>query len=95
MKMHISIRLIAVLFALGVLAGCGERPPIQTEQLGYRGTGMEQNRNPRLLQKVVAANQVGSIQPPADTSGPLAKDIYQNVRVLSDLSIGEFTRDHR
>jgi photosynthetic reaction center cytochrome c subunit len=90
MKMH--IRLIAALVALGVLAGCGERPPVHTEQLGYRGTGMEQNRNPRLLQKVVAANQVGNIQPPADTSGPLAKDIYQNVQVLSDLSIGEFTR---
>jgi len=86
MKMH--IRLMAALIAFGVLAGCGERPPIETEQLGYRGTGMEQNRNPRLLQKVVAANQIGNIQPPADSSGPLAKDIYQNVQVLSDLSIG-------
>jgi len=90
MKVH--MRLIAALTVLGILAGCGERPPIETEQLGYRGTGMEQNRNPRLLAQVVAANQPGKIDPPADASGPLAKDIYQNVQVLSDLSIGEFTR---
>ena len=90
--MKIQMRLIAAITVLGILAGCGERPPIDTEQLGYRGTGMEQNRNPRLLQKVIAANQPGNIQPPADASGPLAKDLYQNVQVLSDLSIGEFTR---
>jgi len=90
--MKIQLRLIAALTLAGILAGCGERPPIETEQLGYRGTGMEQNRNPRLLAKVVAANQVGNILPPADASGPLAKDVYQNVQVLSDLSIGEFTR---
>jgi len=39
-----------------------------------------------------AMNQIGDIQPPADPTGPLAKDIYQNVQVLSDLSVGEFTR---
>ena len=90
--MKIHMRLIAAMTVLGLLAACGERPPIKTEQLGYRGTGMEQNRNPRLLEKIVAANQPGNIQPPADASGPLAKDLYQNVQVLSDLSIGEFTR---
>jgi len=90
--MKIQLRLIATLTVLGILVGCGERPPVNTEQLGYRGTGMEQTRNPRLLEKIVAANQIGGIQPAADTSGPLAKDLYQNVQVLSDLSVGEFTR---
>ena len=83
---------VATLVALGLLHGCGERPPIKTEQLGYRGTGMEQNINPRIMAKLVAANQVGPVQPAADGSGPLASEIYQNVQVLKDLSVGEFTR---
>ena len=91
--MKTQIRLIGALsVALGLLAGCGERPPIDVQQIGYRGTGMEQNVNPRLREEIKAVNQVGGIQPAADASGPLAKDIYQNVQVLSDLSVGEFTR---
>ncbi len=91
--MKTQIRLITALAAtLGLLAACGERPPIETQQIGYRGTGMEQNVNPRLREEIKAVNQIGGIQPPADASGPLAKDIYQNVQVLSDLSVGEFTR---
>ena len=90
--MKIQMRLIAALATLGILAGCGERPPIETEQLGFRGTGMEENVNPRMREQLLAVNQIGNIQPPADSSGPLAKDIYQNVQVLSDLSVGEFTR---
>jgi photosynthetic reaction center cytochrome c subunit len=91
--MKTQIRLIGALsVALGLLTGCGERPPIDVQQIGYRGTGMEQNVNPRLREEIKAVNQVGGIQPPADASGPLAKDIYQNVQVLSDLSVGEFTR---
>ncbi|MEN9527812.1 MAG: hypothetical protein RLY56_1763 [Pseudomonadota bacterium] len=91
MKTRLKL-LLAGIVSLGFLAGCGERPPVETVQVGYRGTGMEQVYNPRLLQQVAAKNQIGNIQPAADTSGPLAKDIYQNVQVLSDLSIGEFTR---
>jgi photosynthetic reaction center cytochrome c subunit len=91
MNMSNRIKLAAILGVV-LLAGCGERPPITTVQLGFRGTGMEQNYNPRLQEKVAAANQVGAVQPAADPSGPLAKDIYQNVEVLSDLSVGEFVR---
>ena len=91
--MKTQIRLMgALVAALGLLAACGERPPIDVQQIGYRGTGMEQNVNPRIRAALTAKNQIGGIQPPADTSGPLAKDLYQNVQVLSDLSVGEFTR---
>jgi len=91
--MNTKIHLVATLAAmLGLLAACGERPPIEVQQVGYRGTGMEQNVNPRLREKLIAVNQIGGVQPPADASGPLAKDVYQNVQVLSDLSVGEFTR---
>jgi photosynthetic reaction center cytochrome c subunit len=89
---HLIRNGIATLVALGLLGGCGERPPIDTQQLGYRGTGMEENINPRIMKTVMAANQPGPIQPSADGSGPLASEVYQNVQVLKDLSVGEFTR---
>jgi photosynthetic reaction center cytochrome c subunit len=89
---HLIRNGVATLVALGLLSGCGERPPIDTQQLGYRGTGMEQNINPRIMKTVMAANQPGAIQPAADGSGPLASEVYQNVQVLKDLSVGEFTR---
>ena len=54
MNMSNRIKLAAILGVV-LLAGCGERPPITTVQLGYRGTGMEQNYNPRLQEKVAAA----------------------------------------
>jgi photosynthetic reaction center cytochrome c subunit len=74
-----------------LLAGC-ERPPVETVQTGYRGTGMEQVYNPRAYAKVVAANQAPESLPEASADGPKAKDIYQNVQVLGDLSIAQFTR---
>jgi photosynthetic reaction center cytochrome c subunit len=89
---HLIRNGVATLVALGLLSGCGERPPIDTQQLGYRGTGMEQNINPRIMKTVMAANQPGPIQPAADGSGPLASEVYQNVQVLKDLSVGELTR---
>jgi len=74
-----------------LLAGC-ERPPMESVQHGYRGTGMVQVYNPRLLDDVVEANRVPEAQPAASAEGPKAKDVYQNVQVLGDLSVGEFTR---
>ena len=84
--------LLAGLAGLTLLTACGERPPVDTVQLGYRGTGMEQNYNPRLTSKIYAENQPPAALPAADPSGPLASEIYSNVEVLKDLSVGEFTR---
>ncbi len=78
--------------ALLVLAGCGERPPIDSVQLGYRGLGMEQNINPRLLEAARERNGVPAVTPPASPEGPRASEVYRNVQVLGDLSVGEFTR---
>ena len=76
---------------LVLLAGC-ERPPMESTQNGYRGTGMVQVVNPRIQADVVAANQVPEASPAASPDGPKAGQIYQNVKVLGDLSVGEFTR---
>lgn len=82
---------LAGLSSLLLLAAC-ERPPIDSVQHGYRGTGMVQVYNPRLLDAKQAEQQVPVAQPPASPDGPKAKQVYQNVKVLGDLSVGEFTR---
>ncbi|MFN6994166.1 MAG: photosynthetic reaction center cytochrome PufC [Aquincola tertiaricarbonis] len=74
-----------------LLAGC-ERPPVETVQTGYRGAGMEQVYNPRLLAKQAAVNTAPEALPPASPDGPKASQVFQNVKVLGDLSVGEFTR---
>jgi photosynthetic reaction center cytochrome c subunit len=78
--------------AVLVLAGC-ERPPVTSVQQGFRGTGMVQIDNPR----IVAAREAALPAAPADApqvgdAGPKARDVFQNVKVLGDLSVGEFTR---
>ncbi|MEJ8851013.1 photosynthetic reaction center cytochrome PufC [Variovorax rhizosphaerae] len=79
------------LAALVLLAGC-ERPPVDSVQRGFRGTGMEQVYNPRLLASNAPLNAVPADTPPASPDGPKAGQVFQNVKVLNDLSVGEFTR---
>ncbi|MCU0758329.1 MAG: photosynthetic reaction center cytochrome PufC [Steroidobacteraceae bacterium] len=85
-----SLSVVAAAAAL-LLAGC-ERPPVQTVQVGYRGVAMEQVNNPRLAAKREAANVVPAALPAAPSDPPMAKDVYQNIQVLDDLSLAEFTR---
>ena len=88
----ISLRWLSAGLAVIALAGCGERPPIATKQLGYRGTGMEQNVNPRLEAVKLAANQAPASADAASPDGPKAGQVYQNVKVLGHLSVAEFSR---
>ena len=87
-----TLQVWAAGLALVALAGCGERPPIETKQLGYRGTGMEQNVNPRLEAVKLAANQAPAPADAASPDGPKAGQVYQNVQVLGHLSVAEFSR---
>ncbi|GGB75275.1 photosynthetic reaction center cytochrome PufC [Blastomonas aquatica] len=69
------------------LAGC-EFGPKQSQQTGYRGTGIAQIVDP---QNVVAPGEVPP--PPYDLpapSGPKAGEVYQNVKVLANVSQEEF-----
>ncbi|WAC73185.1 photosynthetic reaction center cytochrome PufC [Roseateles sp. SL47] len=87
-----SMRTLAVLLgALGLLAGC-ERPPVETVQRGYRGTGMELVYNPRTLAEEAPANAAPAPLEAASPDGPKASQVYQNVKVLGHLSVGEFNR---
>jgi photosynthetic reaction center cytochrome c subunit len=74
------------------LAGC-ERLPQDSVQRGYRGTGMQVVYNPRIVESLVPLNQPPeSPGPQAPNEGPKAGQVYQNVKVLGDLSVANFNR---
>jgi photosynthetic reaction center cytochrome c subunit len=82
---------IAAALAAALLAGC-ERPPVDTVQRGYRGTGMAQVYNPRLVAAQAPVNAVPADTPPASPEGPRAATVFKNLQVVGDTSVGEFTR---
>ena len=86
MKRVIQTTLVASIVGL---AGC-EAPVMENTQLGYRGTGMVEVNNPRLGDASLHA--VPDPLAPAPAAGPKAGDIYENVEVLGDLSVAQFTR---
>jgi photosynthetic reaction center cytochrome c subunit len=87
------LRAGALLSMLGsaLLAGC-ERPPVDTLQRGYRGTGMEQVYNPRTVAAQAAVNAMPADTPMVPPGGPAAGTVFKNVKVVGDLGVGEFTR---
>lgn len=85
---------VAVLLAIPMMLQW-ERPPMDSEQLGYRGLGMEQITNPRLARTIAALNKAPVPDDPVDNDGVLVKDDpenYKNVQVLGDLDTAQFTR---
>jgi photosynthetic reaction center cytochrome c subunit len=87
-----SFRLIGSALALAaLLAGC-ERPPVESQQRGYRGTGMVHVANPRGLEKQAGVNQPPAPAPDVPAGSPPAGSVYKNVPVLGSLGVGEFTR---
>jgi photosynthetic reaction center cytochrome c subunit len=60
-----------------------------TAQIGYRGVGMEQPTDPQTQRARLAGNVAPAPLPPAPPSPP---GQWQNVQVLTNLSVGEFTR---
>jgi photosynthetic reaction center cytochrome c subunit len=90
-----SLMMVAALTGAALISGCWERPPILTDQRGPRGTAMVELNNPRMVPAQLAAN----VAPPSTAplpaeaqQGPKAGEIYKNVQVLGNLSVGEFTR---
>ena len=93
MMMCTTLKLLLASAAAVILAGC-ERPPIAVSQTGFRGTAMEQVYNPRTLATQAALNKAPAVADAiVEVPGtPRAGAIYQNVKVLGDLSVGEFAR---
>jgi len=86
---------VGALLTLAMLLTAGwERPPMDSTQVGYRGTGMVQIDNPRTEAALDAKNAVPP--PPYEfdaataEGGPTAGEFYENVTVLTDISAEEF-----
>ena len=62
---------VAGLCLVALLAAC-EKPPIDSVQTGYRGTGMLQVYNPRTMAEQIPANQPPAALPVASSEGPRA-----------------------
>ena len=77
--------------AVLLLSGC-ELPVPNSVQHGYRGTGMVQVYNTRLLAAKVDANVPPVAIPQAPGEGPKASQTYKNVKVLGNLSTAQFNR---
>lgn len=76
--------------ALMALGACGDAA-VDTVQVGYRGTAMEQNYDHGDLKAKFAQVKIPQSPPPAGESppGPLP---WKNVQVLNDISVAEFNR---
>jgi photosynthetic reaction center cytochrome c subunit len=83
---------LAALAVGGVVIGTTERPPMESVQRGFRGLGMEQIYNPRFLARTREANVAPISLPRLPDAGPKAGQVYKNVPVLKDQSVGNFTR---
>ena len=86
--MNALTRFGLLLVAVLAVSAC-ERPPVDSEQLGFRGTGMQQVTNPRIA---APPADLPPALPDAPSVGPTAGSVYENVQVLGDLPVPRFTR---
>ena len=87
--MTMKRNLIASAATLPLLLSACEIGPKQSNQTGYRGTGMQQVNNPRLYRAAAAAIPANVYATP-DDSGPRANATYKNVQVLGGVSTDRF-----
>ena len=93
MNIGISIGAAVAAVASGfIVFGTFHRPTTESVQHGYRGTGMDLIYHKAELAAASANNALPDAIDPVDKSGTLAKNIYQNVKVLGDLDASEFQR---
>lgn len=80
---------------LGIASFVGvdwDAPPVETEQVGYRGTGMYVTKDADEAEAGRLANVVPESPWEPDPEGDRARDVYENVPVLGHLSDDEFTQ---
>ena len=94
MKALLRSSLVLVL-AAGLLAGC-ERPPVDSVQRGFRGTGMVGVYNPRTVAMQVPNNQPPAPQGPSagpnpggPTAGQVSPLLVSGLTTWSSVSAGE------
>ncbi len=91
-----SAIVIGTLLGVAMLTMAGwDAPPIENEQIGWRGVAMETVVNPRSRAKLVADSQMPEPVWPYEESPddvPLASEVYENVQVLGHLPSDQFDR---
>lgn len=81
------------LLAVASFVGAGwDAPPVETTQIGYRGTGMVIHRDVEKQEALRAANVAPAAPWEASPDGDKAGTIYENVQVLGDLSDDQFNQ---
>jgi photosynthetic reaction center cytochrome c subunit len=84
---------LAILVVIGVgLALTFQHPPIVSEQVGFRGTGMVQLDTPAQLTDENVANRIPEPIPDLGQSGTPSSEVYENIQVLGDVDSDEFLR---
>jgi photosynthetic reaction center cytochrome c subunit len=83
-KVTVALGILGIL----MLTAC-ERPPVDSKQTGFRGTGMDQINNPRTDAQLAKLNEMPA-GIPASPDGPKAGSVYKNVKVLNNLSEAQF-----
>jgi photosynthetic reaction center cytochrome c subunit len=86
-----SVMQVALAGAVVMLAACDRT---ETVQRGFRGTGMVQLYTPAAVKTAIDKNQIPepeAVDPP-DPEAPPIKEVFQNVQVLNDLTVLEFSR---
>jgi len=68
------------------------RPPLATEQFGYRGLGLVEIESPRRMARLQEQQQLPEPLPPYEPTGETAGEVYENVPVLAELDVGDFDR---
>ncbi len=82
-----------VLLAVASFVGAGwDAPPVATEQVGFRGTGMYNIRDVETQADLRAANAIPEVPWEADATGARASEVYENVQILGDLSEDQFNQ---
>jgi photosynthetic reaction center cytochrome c subunit len=94
--MRLGFRLAAVFgvaaFSVFIIFTLFTHNRTQVEQRGYRGTGLLLLYDKIARETAVANNAIPEYVPYAVDEGPKVSTVYQNVKVLGDVSVGEFTR---
>ncbi|WP_430911942.1 photosynthetic reaction center cytochrome PufC [Methylobacterium sp. sgz302541] len=84
---------LTLFLAIAMLGTAGwTRPPLVGQQTGFRGTGMDyvQTRAGAAAKK--EANAAPAVSDKVEAGGEKASAVYQNVKVLGDVSVDEFNR---
>jgi photosynthetic reaction center cytochrome c subunit len=81
------------LLTIASFVGAGwDAPPVETTQIGFRGTGMYIHRDVEKQEALAVANVVPEAPWEADPAGDKARDLYENVQILGDLSDDQFNQ---